>query len=128
VPEIEYLFEKYKSNDDKLFDFGYPYRYNFNRNVNKRLEHLCKLAGVEKMTSYTFRHSWATIAYNDCSATMQLISLCLNHSSGFNVTELYVKKRFDQIDGLNKKVIDFIFNEVENEDAEKLDEVMGKVG
>lgn len=109
--EIEYLFEKYKGKGNKLFDFGYANRYNFNRNVNIGLEHLCELAGIEKMTSYTFRHSWATIAQNDCGAVTPLISFCLNHTSAYKVTELYIRKRFAPIDELNNKVIDFIFGE-----------------
>ncbi len=93
-----------------MFDFGYKDNINFNRKVNKGLKHLCELAGIEKLTSYSFRHTWATIAQNDCGAVTPLVGFCLNHSSEFKTTELYIKKKFDPIDELNDKVIDFIFN------------------
>ncbi len=107
--EILYLFDKYKGTGDKLFDFGYKDCINFNRNVNKGLKHLCELAGIEKLTSYSFRHTWATIAQNDCGAVTPLVGFCLNHSSEFKTTELYIKKKFEPIDELNNKVLDFIF-------------------
>lgn len=108
--EILYLFDKYKGKGDKLFDFGYKDCINFNRNVNKGLKHLCELAGIEHLTSYSFRHTWATIAQNDCGAVTPLVGFCLNHSSEFKTTELYIKKKFEPIDELNNKVLDFIFN------------------
>lgn len=108
--EILYLFDKYKGEGDKLFDFGYKDSINFYNAVNRGLKCLCKLAGVEKLTSYAFRHSWATIAHNDCGAEISLVGLCLNHASDYAVTRLYVKNIFDVIDELNNKVLDFIFN------------------
>lgn len=108
--EIQCLFHKYKGNGDKLFDFGYKDCINFNRNVNKGLKHLCELAGIEKLTSYSFRHTWATVAQNDCGAVTPLVGFCLNHSSEFKTTELYIKKKFEPIDELNTQVLDFIFD------------------
>lgn len=49
----------YKNNDD------------FNKYVNKGLKDLCKIAEVEDVSTYTFRHSWATIAQNQCGASTE---------------------------------------------------------
>lgn len=108
--EILYLFEKYEGKGDKLFDFGYKDSINFYNAVNRGLKCLCKTAGVDKLTGYAFRHTWATIAHNDCKADISLVALCLNHASDYAVTRLYVKNIFDAIDELNNKVLDFIFN------------------
>lgn len=57
------------------------------------------------------RHSWATIARNECEVSMDDVSICLNHKSGHSVTDTYVKKDWSVIDRANRKVIDFVFGE-----------------
>ena len=106
VPEIRPLFEKYKGNE-KLFIFGEQYREgdNFTKAVNIGLASICKALKVPAVTSYTFRHSWATIAQNDCKASTEDVAFALNHASAHRVTESYIKKDFSPIDKLNRKVI-----------------------
>ena len=58
---------------------------------------------------YTFRHTWATIAQNDCDANLYEVAFGMNHSHGMNVTRGYVKIDFSPAWRLNAKVIDFIF-------------------
>ena len=58
---------------------------------------------------YTFRHTWATIAQNDCDANLYEVAFGLNHSHGMNVTRGYVKIDFSPAWRLNAKIIDFIF-------------------
>ena len=58
---------------------------------------------------YTFRHTWATIAQNDCDANLYEVAFGMNHSHGLNVTRGYVKIDFTPAWRLNAKVIDFIF-------------------
>lgn len=58
---------------------------------------------------YTFRHTWATIAQNDCDANLYEVAFGMNHSHGFNITRGYVKLDFTPAWELNAKVIDFIF-------------------
>ena len=36
--------------------------------------------------------------------------MSLNHKSGYNVTDTYVKKDWSRIDKANRKVIDFVFH------------------
>ena len=58
---------------------------------------------------YTFRHTWATIAQNDCDANISDVAFGLNHSHGYNVTRGYVKIDFTPAWELNAKIIDFVF-------------------
>ena len=58
---------------------------------------------------YTFRHTWATIAQNDCDANLYEVAFGMNHSHGFNVTRGYLKLDFTPAWELNAKIIDFIF-------------------
>ena len=113
VPEmIRPLFEKYKG-IKQLFNFSEMYKNNddFNKYVNKGLKDLCKIAEVEDVSTYTFRHSWATIAQNECGASTEQVGFALNHASAHRVTEGYIKKNFSPIDVLNEKVINCVFGE-----------------
>lgn len=64
-----------------------------------------------RLTFYHARHSWATIAYNDCGIDMQTIHEALNHASDANmkITDVYVKKDFTRIWEANRKVLDYVF-------------------
>ena len=112
MPEqIRPLFEKYRGLDGKLFMFSERYvnGKDFVKNVNKGLKAICEELGVEKITTYTFRHSWATIAQNDCGASTETVALALNHASVHKITEGYIRKDYSPIDRLNEKVIEFVF-------------------
>lgn len=58
---------------------------------------------------YTFRHTWGTVAQNDCQATISEVAFAMNHSAGHKVTRGYLKLDFSPAWELNEKVIDFIF-------------------
>lgn len=109
-PEIEPLLVKYKGKK-ALFNFSERYANpdNFSRAVNKGLKSLCERAGVQKITVYWFRHTWATIAQNNCGASTELVGFCLNHTSAHKVTEGYIQKDFSRIDELNTLVLKHIF-------------------
>lgn len=116
-PFIKKTFEKYLSkdeNDEYLFTFHQRYRNSdsFNANVNIGIRTICKDMGMSKeeyYCFYTFRHTWATIAQNDCDANLFEVAFGMNHSHGFNITRGYVKIDFTPAWELNAKVIDFIF-------------------
>lgn len=118
--EIKPIFDKYKG-ENVLFDWGYSDPQSFNKYVNMGLKRLCKIAEVENVTTYTFRHSWATIAQNKCGASTELVAFCLNHSSAHKVTEGYIEKDFTPIDKMNKKVLDYIFQRGEYEIKKEAD-------
>ena len=106
------LFEKYKGKGSALFDFSDRYYSSkeFNKAVNNGLKQISKQLGVENTTTYTFRHSWATIAQNHCGASTELVGFFLNHRSAHAVTEGYIEKDFERINILNNKVIQYVFD------------------
>ena len=119
VPEdIKYLFEKYKGKNGYLFNFRDRYctEKGFYENVNKGLKQMCKDAGLTKMTTYSLRHTWATVAKNLCKASDELISFCLVHSPKHKLAWKYIDVDYSPIDELNNKVLNFIFNPKKGEE------------
>lgn len=50
-------------------------------------------AGIkDNVTTYTARHSFATIARNECGVSKDDISMCLTHSSGLDITDRYTER------------------------------------
>ena len=77
----------------------------FNYRLKKLKEHI---NGVTGLTSYTARHSWATIA-NNRDYQPELISNAMGHSS-VKVTETYfMKHTVERINEMNKGIISYIF-------------------
>ncbi len=116
-PFIKSTFEKYLSTDsadEYLFIFHNRYRSSdsFNANVNGGIRKICidmNMNPKDYYCFYTFRHTWATIAQNDCDANLSEVAFGMNHSQGLNITRGYVKIDFTPAWVLNAKVIDFIF-------------------
>ena len=59
--------------------------------------------------AYTFRHTWGTIAQNDCGASMAEVAFGMHHTSGHTVTRGYVVIDFTPAWELNEKVVDYVF-------------------
>lgn len=106
--DIVPILEKWKG-EERLLDFGHSNDRVFNRAVNVGLKQVCTDLGIDGVDTYTFRHSWATIAQNKCGASTELVAFCLNHGSAHKVTEGYIEKDFTPIDKMNRKVLDYIF-------------------
>ena len=113
---IQPLFEKYaaEADDEYLFCFHTRHTNNdsFNANVNIGIKKICesmKMAKSDWYSVYTFRHTWGTVAQNDCGASIADVAFGMNHSSGHKVTRGYLKIDFTPAWTLNEKVIDFIF-------------------
>ena len=117
VPEVILpLFEKYKAGDDTDRLFSFCQRYctsdSFCANVNNGIKQICKSMGMPRerwYCVYTFRHTWATTARNDCGATLEEVAFAMNHSGRHGITRGYVKVDFSPAWTLNERVIDFIF-------------------
>lgn len=111
------LFEKYANKDaadDHLFVFSQRHTTNdsFCANVNGGIRQICRAMGMTKdedYSAYTFRHTWGTVAQNDCGASISEVAFAMNHSSGHKVTRGYIKMDFTPAWLLNEKVVDFIF-------------------
>ena len=116
VPEvIKPLFEKYRADEetDRLFRFcdRFSNSDSFCANANIGIKQICKSMGMPKeqwYCVYTFRHTWATTAQNDCGATLAEVGFAMNHSHRYTVTRGYVQLDFSPAWKLNEQVIDFI--------------------
>lgn len=67
------------------------------------------------ITTYTARHSWATIAHK-IGVSKDVISMALGHSFGNRTTDIYIDYDSEKIDVANRRVIDFI-NQIKNKKA-----------
>lgn len=84
----------------------------FNSNVNIGIKKICESMGIPKehwYSVYTFRHTWGTIAQNDCGASIAEVAFGMNHSSGHKVTRGYLKIDFTPAWELNEKVVELVF-------------------
>ena len=134
VPEfLKPTFEKYLSKKA-----GSPWLFNFHdrlsnsdsfcANVNIGIKQIWEKVDPNfKASLYAFRHSWATIAQNECGATLNEVDFGLNHSIN-KMAKVYVKVDFTPAWILNEKVIDFIFfTDKESKYVEKEDKTFEKI-
>jgi len=111
VPKVAMsLFEKYrdKKGSGHVFRFWRMYadKGTFNAAINKGLDIVGKRIGEPELTFYAARHSWATIAVNDCGIDKWTVHLALNHvDPATAVTDIYIKKSWKPVDKANEKVI-----------------------
>ena len=112
MPEIQPLFNRYR--DTKGVRVFNLYESSDKDTLMSALSYgmrtMCRDLGIEPITFYAARHSFATIARNDCNVPMDDIALCLTHRSGFDITDTYVKPDFSRVDRVIRKVLDFVFH------------------
>lgn len=117
IPAIlQPVLEKYLADDfdDHLFNFHKRHTTSdsFGANVNIGIKKICESMGIAKENwycVYTFRHTWGTVAQNDCGASISDVAFAMNHASGHAVTRGYLKIDFSPAWELNEKVVDLIF-------------------
>ena len=80
-----------------------------NIGIKQICEKVLKLQREDYYTGYTFRHTWATVAQNECGATLADVDFGLNHSNKTQLARTYVKVDFTPAWELNEKVIEKIF-------------------
>lgn len=107
------VINKYRDpSEQHLFDFYKRYSNvrNLTKGIHRGMRSLCDELEIDYIQFYSARHSFATIARNECNISKDDISLCLNHSSGKTVTDTYIKQDFSRIDKVINKVVDYVFN------------------
>lgn len=131
VPNIlQNIFDKYLDKTDSPFLFNFHKRLSsydsFNANVNIGIRQICeKVLGLEHgkgYSGYTFRHTWATVAQNECGATLAEVDFGLNHAHKTKLARTYVKIDFTPAWILNEKVIEKIFFTEENSREHKVEQ------
>lgn len=123
VPNIlQDIVQKYLDKTDSPYLFNFHKRLSsydsFNANVNIGIRQICeKVLGMEHgkgYSGYTFRHTWATVAQNECGASLAEVDFGLNHAHKTRLARTYVKIDFTPAWILNEKVIEKIFFTEEN--------------
>lgn len=107
------IINKYRDpSGQHLFDFYKRYSNvrNLTKGIHRGMRSLCEEIEIDYIQFYSARHSFATIARNECDISKDDISLCLNHSSGKTITDTYIKQDFSRIDRVINKVVEYVFN------------------
>lgn len=120
-PEALSLIEKYRDPDKRrLFSFYKMYANfrDFNRNINIGCKQLAAHLGIDvPLSTYYMRHTWATLASEECGISETDIALALNHvgaASGFEsgkslkTTRGYIHRRFTRNDTNNRIILDYV--------------------
>ncbi len=108
-PEAEIILSRY--NFRKLYSSS----NNFNRAINIGLKKIGKNIKEPGLTFYAARHSWATIAANDCNIDKYTVHQALNHvDETMKVTDMYIRRDWSHLDRANRKVLDYILNKTES--------------
>lgn len=112
-PEAEDFIQKYRDPAGKrAFSFYRMYSdsHIFNSNLNKGLKQIARELDITpSLSTYYARHTWATIAANDCGYSDSDIAVALNHSAGeLKVTRGYIARSWDKVDAMNRAVLDFV--------------------
>ncbi len=118
VPSIiQPIIDKYLDKTDSEYLFVFQKRLSsydsFNANVNIGIRQICmdvlNIPRESAYSIYTFRHTWATVAQNNCGATLAEVDFGLNHAHKTKLARTYVKIDFTPAWELNEKVIEKIF-------------------
>lgn len=120
-PEAEAFISRYHAKDGQhLFNFHARYidHKNFNNMVNKGLKKVADainaIDGGERVPDglnfYYARHTWATIARNECGVSFDEVHESLNHAKrgSDRVTDIYVERDFSRVWEANRKVLDLV--------------------
>ena len=112
-PEAAEVLERWKGSRMLLsfFDMYSDFR-GFNKAVNAGLKEVGRLAGVNGLTTYHARHTWATLARNECGVPRDVVSEALNHASrgSDRVTDIYIERDFSRVWEANRRVLDLVKN------------------
>lgn len=112
APEIRPLIERYRDpSGERLFKFYRLYSSvaTFTVALNKGLKRIGKLIGEDDLEFYAARHTWATLALNDCGIDKYVVHQALNHvDDDMKATDYYIKKSWQPIDKANRKVMNFV--------------------
>ena len=126
-PEAQWVIDKWGGTGEKLFAWAEAYQQerDFTKRLNDALQKVGPVTYTKdpvrgqpvkhwqplqpEVTCYWMRHSWATIAYNDCDVPMDYIAESLGHGKK-TVTDVYIDRDQRHIDEANRKVLDYVCN------------------
>jgi len=102
VEEAKPLIEKYFENLSKRYStYG-----GLDTALSKGMIELRKLTGIDDITFYWARHTFANLARNACRMSKDDVALALNHiDEGHRTTDIYIAKDWKIVDEVQVKVI-----------------------
>lgn len=115
-PEIKEVLFKYKSDSGLVFKDQVELK-SFGVKINKHLKAICATLGYEKMTTYSLRHSWATIAA-ELDIPKETIGAALGHTDK-SITNVYINFNQKKIDDANRRVLDYLLQKGEYDPEKK---------
>lgn len=104
------LVERYRCGNRFTFAADYSRPYNFNKAVNKGLKKVGEAVGIAGLQFYAARHTWATIARNECNVAMDDVAMALCHSQR-TVTDIYIRRDYSRVDEANDQVLRYCFGD-----------------
>lgn len=106
-PEAMAIIEKYRGKDYLLsyMDTNVTYRTVY-KHLQKTLAESKDMFGVDELTTYWARHTWATIA-SELDIPKDTIAAALGHG-GNSVTDIYINFDIKKVDEANRKVLDYV--------------------
>ena len=120
-PEAMEIIDKYRGEKGLLcIAERWADHRNFLHQLNKALKNMGPLERVGRggkkirtpafpeLSSYWARHSWATIAYNECGISEDVIGQALGHASSHTTTSIYINRNAKLIDEANRRVLDWV--------------------
>ena len=108
---VKALMERYRGKS-RVFSFSSRYytAQTFNRNVNIGLKVVGKAVGIDNLQFYQARHTFATLSRNMMKFAKSDVDEALNHVGSYDIADVYIKKDFTIINENNMKLLDRIFD------------------
>jgi hypothetical protein len=110
-PEAIPLIEKYRDPAGKrVLCFHNSYSHDtFSTAIQEGVRQIRPFVGVDWLTFYAARHSWATIAANEAGVNKYTVHQALNHvDKAMEITDRYIRKDWSLIDKANRAVLDLL--------------------
>jgi integrase len=79
----------------------------FDGALNMGFKEIEKITGIERVTMYYARHSFATLARNECRFTKDDVAMALNHYDA-SVTDVYIAKDWKIVDDVQEGVANLL--------------------
>ena len=114
-PETIELIKKYEHETNLLnLCDNYSNHKNFTKQLDLHLKKIAKDLEILKPIASNFaRHTWATIARNDCRISKDDVALCLGHEDEDNkITDTYIDYDYSIQDKANRKVLTLVYKPI----------------
>lgn len=111
---VKDLIRKYRASKGSGYYLNFFEKFStmdsFNAGVNCGIYRLCNFLKMDRMSSYTFRHSFATICRNELGFSDDDVAFAMNHSSGHRITKGYIREDWSRTTKMCDALYDYIFN------------------